>query len=100
MYVTHVCLPPFPEVECEVVQDVLRELLLELRVQPDDLYEAGDVEALEVAVGEGAHVAARLDKDALCGGGRGHPGGHASKTGHAGAAVLVNLGRGLEENTK
>ena len=44
-------------------------LVSELRVEPEDVDEAGDVETLEITVGEGAHVAARLDHQA---GGGGH----------------------------
>ena len=43
-------------------------LVSELRVEPEDVDEAGDVETLEITVGEGAHVAARLD-DQTGGGG-------------------------------
>ena len=43
-------------------------LVSELRVEPEDVDEAGDVETLEITVGEGAHVAARLDHQAGGGG--------------------------------
>lgn len=43
------------------MHDLLGEGVPELGVEPEDVDEAGHVEALEVAVGEGAHVAGRLD---------------------------------------
>ena len=43
-------------------------LVSELRVEPEDVDEAGDVETLEITVGEGAHIAARLDHQAGGGG--------------------------------
>ena len=55
---TYVRLPALPQVEGEVVEDVFGELVLELRVESQDLDQPRDVHALEVAIGEGADVAA------------------------------------------
>lgn len=60
---THVSLPPLPQVEGEVVQDVLGELVLELWVQPEHVDQPGNVETFQVAVSEGTNVARRLDDD-------------------------------------
>ena len=60
---THVRLPALPQVEGEIVEDVLGELVLELRVESQHLDQPRDVHALEVAVGEGADIAAGLDDD-------------------------------------
>ena len=49
------------EVVREIVSDVVAEVLLEVLVQLEHLDQAADVQTLEVAVGERAHVTARLD---------------------------------------
>jgi hypothetical protein len=63
----YLSLVSFPHVESQVVLDVVGELLLVLRVQSEDVDQSLHVDALQIAVGEGADVAARLDDDVVVG---------------------------------
>ena len=63
-----VLLEALPEVVGEIVLDVVSKLVPEVSVEPEDLQQVRDLDALEEAVGEGLHVGAALDDGGGAGG--------------------------------
>ena len=63
-----VLLETLPEVVGEIMLDVVGKLVPEVSVEPEDLEEVRDLDALQEAVGEGLHVSAALDDGGGAGG--------------------------------
>lgn len=53
---THVCLMSLPQVVCEVLLDVLDEVVRVFRVEVQHLIQPLQVDTLQVTVGQGFHV--------------------------------------------
>ena len=63
-----VLLETLPEVVGEIMLDVVGKLVPEVSVEPEDLEQVRDLDALQEAVGEGLHVSAALDDGGGAGG--------------------------------
>lgn len=58
---THMCLMSLPQVVCEVLLDVLDEVVRVLRVQVQHLIQPLQVDALQVTVGQGFYIGIGFD---------------------------------------
>ena len=56
-----VLLEALPQVVCQIVLDVIGELITELSVEPEDLQQVRHVNTLEEAVGEGPDISTGLN---------------------------------------
>ena len=56
-----VLLEALPQVVCQIVLDVIGELITELCVEPEDLQQVRHVNALKEAVGEGPDISTGLN---------------------------------------
>lgn len=56
-----VLLEALPQVVCQIVLDVIGELITELSVEPEDLQQVRHVNALKEAVGEGPDISTGLN---------------------------------------
>ena len=63
-----VLLETLSEVVGEIMLDVVGKLVPEVSVEPEDLEQVRDLDALQEAVGEGLHVSAALDDGGGAGG--------------------------------